>query len=179
MFSVQIITIDESLNWKNHINVVKSKLCKVASVLHKVSHCVDRYSLHTLCCSLVLPNLMYCSEIWGNNYKTNIQCIALVQKRVVRLIHGANRLDHTNILFYNSRILKFVDIVEFKTALFMHSAYYNMLPNNFDKMMEKCISLRSSRRTHQFARENIRTDMRKLALPLCVESTNSHQYGTP
>ena len=83
------------------------------------------------------------------------------------MIHGTNRLDHTNILIYNSRILKFVDIVEFKTALFMHSAYYNMLPNNFDKMMEKCISLRSSRRTHQFVGENVRTDMRKLALPVC------------
>ena len=105
---------------------------------------------------------MYCSEIWGNAYKTNIQCIVIVQKRVVRLIHGANRLDHIDILFYNYRILKFVDIVEFKTVLFMHNAYYN-----FDKMMEKCISLRSSRGTHQFARENARTDMQKTALPVC------------
>ena len=61
--------------------------------------------------------------IWGNAQKTNTHDIVLVQRRVVRLVHGANRLDRTNILFYNSRILKFVDIiVEFKTALFMHRA---------------------------------------------------------
>ena len=121
--------------------MVKSKLCKIDSVLHKVSHCVDRYSLHTLYCSLVLHNLVHCSEIWGNTYKTNIKCIVLVQKRVVRLIDGANLLDHTNILLYNSRIFKCVDIVEFKTALFMHSAYYNILPNNFDKIMANAYHL--------------------------------------
>ena len=53
------LIINESLNWKNHINVVKSKLGKVSSVLYKVSHCVNRCSLHTLYCSLFLPNLMY------------------------------------------------------------------------------------------------------------------------
>ena len=59
------LIIDESLNWKNHIQI-ESKLCKVASVLYKVSHCIDWCSLHTPYCSLVLPILMYCSEIWGN-----------------------------------------------------------------------------------------------------------------
>ena len=51
---------------KNHINMVKSKLSKVASVIYKVSHCIDRSSMRTLYCSLVLPHLMYCYEIWGN-----------------------------------------------------------------------------------------------------------------
>ena len=30
------VLIDESLNWKNHITMVKSKLSKVASVTYKV-----------------------------------------------------------------------------------------------------------------------------------------------
>ena len=47
---------------------------------------------------------------------TNLKCIILVEKRVIILIHGANRWDHTNNLFYNFRILKFNDIVELKTS---------------------------------------------------------------
>ena len=39
------VLIDESLNWKNHINMVKSKLSKVASVIYKVSHCIDHSSM--------------------------------------------------------------------------------------------------------------------------------------
>ena len=44
--------IDESLNWKNHIKMVKSKLSKVASVIYKLSHCIDQSSMRTLYCSL-------------------------------------------------------------------------------------------------------------------------------
>ena len=44
------LVIDQSVNWNNHINLVRSKLAKVASVLYKVSHVIDRSSLHTLYC---------------------------------------------------------------------------------------------------------------------------------
>ena len=57
--------LGESLSRKNHINMVKSTLSKVASVMYKVSEFVDH---------------MY-------------------KKRVIELIHGAYRLDHTNNLF--------------------------------------------------------------------------------
>ena len=77
------VVIDQSLNWNNHINLVRSKLAKVASVLYKVSHVIDRSSLHTLYCSLFLPYLMYCCEIWGNNYTAKLQCIVSLQKRVI------------------------------------------------------------------------------------------------
>ncbi|KAK2182921.1 hypothetical protein NP493_332g01024 [Ridgeia piscesae] len=116
------VLINESLNWKNHFNMVKSKLSKVASVIYKVSHCNDHSSMHTwgtLYCSLFLPHLMYCCEIWGNMYVTNIQCIILIHKRVIRLIHGANRWDHTNNLFYKYRILKFNDIVNNNNNIFI------------------------------------------------------------
>ena len=51
------VLIDESLNWKNHINMVKSKLSKVASVIYKVSHCIDHSSMRTLYCSLFFTSL--------------------------------------------------------------------------------------------------------------------------
>ncbi|KAK2178171.1 hypothetical protein NP493_557g01002 [Ridgeia piscesae] len=46
--------------------MVKSKLSKVASVIYKVSHCIDHSSMRILYCSLFLHQLMYCCEIWGN-----------------------------------------------------------------------------------------------------------------
>ena len=34
------------------------------------------------CFSLtVLPYIMYCAEVWGNIYATNIQCLVLLQKK--------------------------------------------------------------------------------------------------
>ena len=107
------VLIDESVNWKNHINMVKSKLSKVAWSIYKVSHCVDYSSMRTLYCSLFY--LTWCIvQKYGETHVTNIQCIILIQKRVIILIHGANRWDHINNLFYNYRIQKFNDIVELK-----------------------------------------------------------------
>ena len=97
---------------------------------------------------------------------TNIQCIILIQKRVIRLIHGANRWDHTNNLFYEHRILKFNDIVELKTILFMFDAYHNVLPYDLQQLFIKSIPLYSARRTHQFIRENVHTYVTAMSIPV-------------
>jgi len=62
---------------------------------------------------------MYCAEVWGNTYATNIHCLGLLQKRVIRLICGAKRIDHTNVFFHNVHILKLPDLVKLKTAIIM------------------------------------------------------------
>ncbi len=51
-------------------------------------------------------------------------------KKAVRIIHNASYLDHTNILFLKSHILKFADLVKFKTVQIMYRARYNLLPYN-------------------------------------------------
>ena len=68
-------------------------------------------------------------------------------KTVIRLIHGANRWDDTNNLFYNCRILKFNDIVELKIVSFMFDAYHNVSPNDLQQLFIKSILLHSARRT--------------------------------
>ena len=103
---------------------------------------------------------------YGETHVTNIQCIILIQKRVIRLIHGANRWDHSNNLFYEYRILKFNDIVELKTILFMFDAYHNVLPYDLQLLFIKSIPLYSARRTHQFIRENVRINMRAMSIPV-------------
>ena len=94
---------------------------------------------------------------------TNIQCIILIQKRVIRLIHGSNRWDHTNNLFYEYHILKFNDIVELKTILFMFYAYHNVLSYDLQQLFIKYIPLYSA---HQFIRENVHINMRAMSVPV-------------
>ena len=88
-----------------------------------------------LYCSLFLPYINYGSEIWGNTYCTNVECITVLQKRVVRLVCGARRLDHTSPLFKQLDILKFVDLVKFKTSIIMFKAYHNVLPDSLQKIL--------------------------------------------
>ena len=57
----------------------------------------------------------------------------------MRLLYGADRIDHTTPLFYRSRALKFVDLVKFKTAVFMFKTHQCKLPVNIQQHFVKKI----------------------------------------
>ena len=66
------VMIDDKLNWKNHICLVKSKLSKSCTVMYRASFLIDRRGMHIMYYSF-LPYNMYCAEVWGNTYATNIK----------------------------------------------------------------------------------------------------------
>ena len=119
------VLIDDKLTWKHHISLLKSKLSKCCAVMYKTSFLIDRRGMRIIYYSLCSPYIMYCAEIWGNTYAANLICLFLLQKKIVRLICGAQRLDHTSSLFNDLRILKLPDMVKLETAKTMFKAYNN------------------------------------------------------
>ncbi len=107
------ITIDNKISWKWHINHVHSKISRSIAVLNKAKQVLDTKSLHILYCFLVLPYLTYCSEVWGNNYKTSFHSLITLQKRAIQITHKAGYRDLTNALFFESKLLQFTDLEEF------------------------------------------------------------------
>ena len=85
----------------------------------------------------VLPHLNYCCENWVNTYTTNIHGITILQKRVIRLVCGVKCLEHTSTLFQQLGVLKFVDLVKFKTAIVMFRAFHNELPSDLQFFLNR------------------------------------------
>ena len=56
----------------------------------KLKNKLDRSSLHTLYCSMILPYLTYACEIWGNTYESRLTQIINIQKRAVRIVDKVN-----------------------------------------------------------------------------------------
>ena len=104
---------------------------------------------------------MYCAEVWDNTYATHIHYLVLLQKRVIRLICGAKRLDHTHLLFRNVHILKLPDLVKLKTAIIMFKAYRYMLPMNVQQLFRIHESRYSSRHKCKFKQIYVRTNLKK------------------
>ena len=75
------ILIYDKLNWKEHIGMIKSKLSKTIAVIYRAKYLLDKNSLFVLYCSLFLPYISYCCEVWGNTYKTYINGVYILQKR--------------------------------------------------------------------------------------------------
>ena len=79
-----------------------------------------------MCCDLDLTfkvDLDIISDLDLTHSMVLIIHLVLLQKRVIRLIWGAKRLDRKNLLFHNVHILKIPDLVKLKTAIIMFKAY--------------------------------------------------------
>ena len=134
------VVIDCKLNWKSHILSVRSKLSKCCATMYRTSSLINKHGMHILYYSIFMPYIMYCAEVWGNTYATNIHCLVLLQKRVIRLICGAKTWSH-KFTFSQVHILKLPDMVKLKTAIIMFKAYCYILPMNVQKNWNTWITI--------------------------------------
>ena len=81
--------------------------------------------------SLVYPYLTYCNMAWSSTYCSNLNCIYLLQKRIVRLLAKADYLANTASLFCQLRRLDIFSIHSFSIAIFMYLSHHSFLPVTF------------------------------------------------
>ncbi len=158
------VLIDSNINWKRHIDKVRCKLNKSLYVLYKASNILDAHSLYIIYCSIILPHLSYCAEIWGGAYSGNLEVITRLQKKAVRTIYGVNRYCHTNDLFHNLNTLKFIDIVKLNIGIVMFKAYNNQLPPNVQDlfMLLRDCNTYNTRQNDNFYQVKVRTSLRQM-----------------
>ena len=122
--------MDNKKKWKEHICMIKSKLAKSNAIIYRACKYLDTFSLKNLYCSLFMPYLSYCSEIWGKTYITYINSLCLLQKKVVRTMSKVGRLDHTNALFVDLKLIKLPDLIDLKIAIIVFKVKQKVLPPN-------------------------------------------------
>ena len=94
----------------------------------------------------------------------HILIIVLLQKKVVRLLCGTKRLDHTFRLFYNLCIPKVPDIVEFRIGIIMFKAYHNLLPMNVQQFFSQYEYIFVTRQDYTFTQKYACTKMKSMSL---------------
>uniref|UniRef100_A0A3B3I1E4 Reverse transcriptase domain-containing protein n=1 Tax=Oryzias latipes TaxID=8090 RepID=A0A3B3I1E4_ORYLA len=161
------VFIDDKLSWKPHIRHIQTKVSKSISIVNKSKHILGYNSRYLLYCSLILPYFTYCIEILGNNYKSSLHPLFLLQKRAVRIVHKAAYLDHTNNLFYQSRLLKLYDLVDFYTAQLLYRASGKSLPFNIQKQFLKNEGGFKLRGCWNFKVKLIRTTKKSFCVSVC------------
>ena len=74
------INLDTFLIWKCHLGYLKNKLLKIVLIIKNVSYFVNTSAIFKLCYYLFYPHLIYCIEIWGHRYVSNLNITYLIQK---------------------------------------------------------------------------------------------------
>ena len=114
------LILDDQLKFKKHIEYISGKVSKSIGLLFRIRAEVPLYCLKTLYFSLIHPYFLYCLPIFGATYATHLDSIKLLQKRAVRILNNANFFDHTNPLFFKSKILKLDDLYKHSIACYIY-----------------------------------------------------------
>ena len=118
------LIIDSSLNWKSHFKFLKNKLLKIYWIIKNVSFCLNESAMIKLYYSLFYHQLIYCLEIWGNAYKSYINCIHVIQKKVLKLVFSKPIDFSSKKLFKDHKLLNIFDLRKYKILICMHRIYY-------------------------------------------------------
>ena len=116
------VIYDHQLNFKQHIKSIDKKLRKKTGILKKVGGFLPVDSMKTLFHSIIMPNLNYCSEIWGSAANTNLMPLNLLHKKAIRIVFAENRLSHTDPLYKRANILPFFAHLNFNTCKFIYKS---------------------------------------------------------
>ena len=76
-------------------------------------------------------NIIYCNHVWGNNYKTVLEKLMLVQKKIIRIITCSPYRAHTEPLFVANRLLTVYDINVYTVGIFMYNTITSAEPTLF------------------------------------------------
>ena len=179
------VHMDSKPDWNYHIDIVRNKVAKNVSVINGVKHVLTSSALYSLYYTLVMPYLTYCCEVLGNNYKTRIQSLFILQKRAIRIIClNTNYKCHTKRskpLFYQLRSLSVFDIIVLNSLVFMYKAFHNSLPAKWLSYQKVNGShnhnTRNNNLNFKVRYRHCTEELLKKALSICVKGSKNDMWN--
>ena len=126
------LTIDETLSWAQHVDIVIKKMFKVIEIFYRLKNIFPMETMMILYKSLIASYLNYGLLLWG----TESDKVLTLQKKSIRLISNCSYISHTNPLFIQHKLLKIGDLFKLKLLKLYYKLSYNLLPSYFDKYRE-------------------------------------------
>ena len=156
------ITLDENINWREHVDNVCRKVAQFVGVLNRLKSELPPFVLLSLYNAFILPHLSYCNTIWANTYTSRLDKLFKLQKKAIRNVTKSNYLAHTSQLFKRLNTLKLQDINKVQITSLMQRFHTNTLSPYIMDMFTLNSNIhpyntRSSNKIHQWKFRNTRS----------------------
>ena len=125
------VKLNSSLNWSSHVTLVQNKLRSKIQAFLKISKLLEKTTLIKIYYAFIHPHITYCLDSYGNAPKYLTDKILILQKKFIRVIHGANHKVHTKPLFSNTKILTITQLFKFRLLCLAHKLYYDITRKEF------------------------------------------------
>ena len=127
--------INENFNWKIHVNDLASKLNRANAVTAKLRHFVNREILRSTYFSIFHSHLNYVCLAWGLT-RFPQQNVSILQKKTLRMMNFAIFNAHATPLFKNCNVLKFSDLTNVESCVFINNCFnkdsFSLFNENFN-----------------------------------------------
>ena len=166
-FNLLGLTIDEHLQWKQHIEKTANKCSRTIGIINKLKHYLPTHIKLLLYQTLLNPHLNYCILVWG------YRCARLIkiQKKALRIINLSGYNSHCDPLFKSFNILKLPDMLRLQELKLYYKFVHNKLPHYLQQLpfhLNHDIHSHNTRTRndihirpalHEFAKRSIRHDI--------------------
>ena len=129
------ITIDDKLNWKAHISILRRKLAKTIGLLYRTRQYLNHTCRKLILNSLFISHLKYGLICYGRTFETNLKPLNILFNQAIRCINFYRRQDKTTSqLYYDEKLLNLEDMLKLELAKFSYKFSKNMLPRPFQDL---------------------------------------------
>lgn len=111
------ITLDNQLNWDEHINIVSKKLSSIIFIMKQLEKFGNTQLLITTYHGLFESYLRYGVTVWGNSSTNNMNKLLKLQKKAIRIIANIKSPESCRKYFKALDILTFPSIYIYKTIM--------------------------------------------------------------
>ena len=123
-----VVTMDCNLTYDEHTTQLTSKCIGSLCQINRVKYLFDRRTLITIINSLVFSKLLYCSSVWANTTKKNIELLQTVQNFAARIVSGTRKFDHVTPILKQLQLLPIVKQLEVRDATMLFKCLNGLAP---------------------------------------------------
>ena len=88
------VIVDDKLNWRQHVMVVKAKMSRYVGVLFKLKGILPIQARRNIFHSFVQSHINYCSLVWGLGPKGHIEPLFSEQKKAMRALMPGHEINY-------------------------------------------------------------------------------------
>ena len=139
------VTLDDGLDWKEHINDVYLNILKYTSILYKLRCKVPSQIIRNIYYAIVHPKILYGVEIYANTCSSYLNNLICLNNKILRIAQRKTFNDSVISLYKDFETFPIDILFKFKMLQLAHKMYYhkNLLPNIFKDYFVTNINIHS------------------------------------
>ena len=135
------IELDNKLKWSEHIGILANRVSKQIGILAQVRKFASHKTLKLLYNCFIQPHLSYGIALWGGTSGSGLARLNRLQKKAIRIITGAGRMDHSEPRLKKLGILRLSDLYKIQVNCLTYDSLRGPSPSFFKSLFRQKLTM--------------------------------------